>query len=280
MPLQGRAAARRARPATKTLSAWLIVLTAIFVATPQHSSAAQGDSPGGQALFQTHCAVCHGPNGEGGRGPTLAVPRLAQARSDETLLWIIEWGLDGTGMPASVLNEAEMKQVAAWVRRLGQLPPQVVPGNAERGALLYRGKGGCARCHALDGHGGAYGPDLSDIGVRRGVAYLRTSLVDPGADVPIVLPTAARTGVAIPANFLVVHAETKGKEISGVRVNEDAFSIQIREIDGTLHSLLKADITTLTKDWGKSPMPSFRTRFTAEELDDVVAFLASQRVEP
>src|SRR6185312_417052 len=30
----------------------------------------------GEKLFVTHCAVCHGPNGEGAKGPTLAQPAL------------------------------------------------------------------------------------------------------------------------------------------------------------------------------------------------------------
>jgi hypothetical protein len=60
-----------------------------------------------------------------------------------------------------------------------------------------------------------------------------------------------------------------------VRVNEDTFSIQLRDSSDQVHSFFKSDLTELHKDWGKSPMPSYREVFSNLELDDVVAFLAS-----
>src|SRR5579864_200336 len=53
----------------------------------------------GHRLFTTHCASCHGPNGEGGKGPTLAQPNLPRASDDESLKRIITSGIQGTEMP-------------------------------------------------------------------------------------------------------------------------------------------------------------------------------------
>src|SRR5262249_4063050 len=180
-------------------------------------------------IFQVHCAACHGPKGEGGSGPTLAVPNLVHAPNEELLISVITQGIAGTEMPSSRLDKDQIKQVAAWVRRLGQLPSEKVPGNVQRGEQLYFTKGACMQCHTIKGRGGASGPDLTEIGLRRGAAYIRTALTDPAADVPKGSSTY-RSDVTISENFLQVRVVTKdGRRITGVRVNEDTFSIQIRD---------------------------------------------------
>ena len=76
--------------------------------------------------------------------------------------------------------------------------------------------------------------------------------------------------------YLPVLAVTReGREVRGIRVNEDAFSIQLRDAAGRFHSFRKSDLSFLEKQAGKSLMPSFKDRLTAAELDDLVAYLAS-----
>lgn len=235
----------------------------------------QAELATGQRLFVAHCSICHGPGGEGGKGPTLAQPNLPRASTDEELVRIITNGISGTEMPRSRLDSTGIKQVAAYVRSLGSRPREPLPGDARRGRQLYAERGGCVQCHSLNGHGGAIGPDLSDIGRQRSVAYLRRALLEPAAEVPQSF-TAFRGETGIPDNFMFVRLTTrKGDTVAGVRVNEDAFSIQVRDLGGALHSFFKAELTELHKDRGFSPMPSYAAAFTREELDDLVAFLAS-----
>ncbi len=235
------------------------------------------DRAAGQRLFQVHCAGCHGPNGEGSRGPTLALPHLPRATSEPAIARIIAQGIHGTEMPPFRLETADIRNLAAWVWHLGQLPPEIVAGNPARGAVLYRTRGNCALCHFLDGSGGAVGPDLSDIGSRRGAAYLRRALTDPSADVPQSFGMF-REDTNITANFLLVSLVTRdGAAWTGVRVNEDTFSIQIRDLANGLHSFLKPELAELHKEWGQSPMPSYAGAFSREELDDLVAFLAAHK---
>src|ERR1700686_3563519 len=101
----------------------------------------------GEKLFQVHCALCHGPKGVGGRGPMLTRAKLSRAPDDAALLKILEDGIRGTEMPgAGALSDREMRQTAAYVRSLGKAPTVPVPGDAARGADLFRGKGNCVGC--------------------------------------------------------------------------------------------------------------------------------------
>jgi putative heme-binding domain-containing protein len=216
----------------------------------------------GERLYLTQCAMCHGPTGEGGSGPALARPILPRASDDAALTNVIRGGLAGTGMPGTRLADAELLELAAYVRKLGHVQPTALPGDPGRGALIYQTKGACAACHTLSGQGGAFGPDLTGIGASRSPQHLRESLLNPAADVP--------------RGFAFISAVMRdGPTVTGVRINEDTFSIQLRDAAGMLHSLWKAELREFTKDLKQSPMPSYRAALSPGELDDLVAYLAS-----
>ena len=222
----------------------------------------------GEQLFKGQCAGCHGPRGEGGRGAVLAQPRLRHAPDDESLYRVIRDGIKGTEMPAGyAFNTREIWQAAAYVRSLGRLPAETVPGDPQRGESIFRTKGNCAQCHIVNGQGGSLGPELTEIGARRNAAHLRTAVLDPEA--------------ALPEGFEQVRLTTKdGRRITAVRLNEDTFTIQVRDLSGRIYSFVKQDLKDLQKDSGKSPMPSFRTVLSAAETDDLVAYLVSLRGKP
>lgn len=238
---------------------------------------AQPDLNAGRNLFQTHCTVCHGPQGDGGKGTNLAQPRLPRAADDQTLARIITLGIPGTEMPLTRMTPQQLANVMAYVRSLGAVPAEPLRGNAQHGEQVYRGKGNCAQCHALHGRGGTLGPELTDIGLRRSPRYLRESLTDPEAAIPDSF-TSYKKVTLLPDNFLQVRIVTAdGRHFSGARVNEDAFSIQVRDAAGHIESFFKEELQELHKDWGKSPMPSYREALSPAELEDVVAYLASLR---
>ena len=231
----------------------------------QSSGARSREVTSGARLFQMYCAACHGPKGEGGRGPTLKSPKLVRAPTRELLIKVITDGIPGTEMSGFELEPDQIRSIAAWVRSLGLRPLERAPGNPKLGEHIYS-KAGCAQCHGIKGQGGAFGPDLTDIGLSRGASYLRKALTDPETD--------------LPENFLQVTLRTKdGQRIEGVRLNEDAFSIQVRDVSGQMHSFFKTELIELNKDRGKSPMPSYGGVLSKEELDDLVAFLASLKGE-
>jgi putative heme-binding domain-containing protein len=193
---------------------------------------------------------------------------------------VIRNGIEGTEMPSVKVGPDDLEQIARWVEHLGQLPPEPLPGDTERGRQLYQKKGGCTLCHTIRGHGGALGPDLTEIGLLRGAAYLRRALLEPAADVPRGF-SMYHNDVNVSYNFLQVRVVTKdGRALTGVRLNEDSFSIQMRDATNRIHSFLKSELRELHKDWGQSPMPAYGELLTKNELDDVVAYLMSQRGEP
>ena len=153
-------------------------------------------------------------------------------------------------------------QLVAFVRTLGQVQQSKSTGDPRHGKQIYAGKGSCARCHAVAGHGGAIGPDLTDVGARLERDSIRNALLAPEA--------------SIPRDFMQVRLVTKdGQRLTGVRVNEDSFSIQIRDLSNQFHSLWKSELNELVKESNHSPMPSYSKTLSPEELDDVVAYLES-----
>jgi cytochrome c oxidase cbb3-type subunit III len=223
------------------------------------------DVPRGQKLFVAHCALCHGIGATGGRGPALNRSELRRAADDQTLFRLIREGIDGTEMPGAwQLTENEIKDLVGYVRSLGRNELTKLPGDPARGKTYYDSKGSCATCHIVDGRGGNLGPDLTNVGSRRSAAYLREALVDPGA--------------AVSEDFLVVSIVTRnGQRIRGIRANEDSFTIQMRDSSGAFHSVRKADLSELKKEFSSSLMPSYRDSMSNAEIEDMVAYLATLR---
>ena len=231
----------------------------------QNPYTSAADVQRGSRLFRTNCAVCHGPAGAGGRGANLTQPKLRRAPDDQALFMVIRQGIPGTEMPPGwwVLDDHEMWQVAAYVRSVGRVAPEKVTGNDQAGSRLFR-TAGCIECHQMALEGGRVGPALTDIGSRRGASYLRAVLLDPAS--------------SLPEDFLQVQVVTAdGKRITGIRLNEDTWSIQLRDLSDHLLSFWKEDLASLEKQPGRSPMPSYRGRLSEHELDDLVAYLVSLR---
>ena len=249
--------------AAGTLWIWQEELpTEVPVQNPYTSAA---DVQRGKRLFAANCAICHGPEGAGGRGANLARPILRRAADDRGLFLVIRQGVPGTEMPPAwwVLNEHEIWQVTAYVRSLGRVGVERLSGDVRAGGGLFRTEG-CVACHQVGAEGGRLGPPLTDIGSRRGAAYLRAKLIQPAS--------------SLPEEFLQVQIVTReGKRFNGIRLNEDNYSIQIRDLTDQLHSFWKDDLASLERQPGKSPMPSYRDRLADSQLDDVVAYLVSLR---
>ena len=264
----------RLRSASRMLAR--LTLLAGFAATAH----AQGVRPqateleiaAGKRGFDANCARCHGIGGTGDTGPSLAQPLLPRARDDSLLRALIRNGLSGTEMPGSFwLSEPDVRGIANYVRSLGLVATAAVAGNAGRGRAVYD-DAGCEGCHIVNGVGGVNGPELSSISSRRSPAYLRRALLDPSADFP------RERNYQL---FALVNAIPRtGAAVLGVRVNEDTYTIQLRDRDGALHSFRKADLKSLERRFSTSPMASVRDKLSDTAVNDLVAYLATLRAMP
>lgn len=221
----------------------------------------------GKNLYQGHCAPCHGVTAAGGRGPSLVQPNLKNGSSDDAMFAVIRDGVAGTEMPrAWQMTEREIRLVIAYVRSVSAASNTPLPGDASRGAAIYRSQG-CAACHITRGEGIAVGPDLTLIGSSRSPDYLRRALLDPGAEVPERYAIFQVTPLA-------------GAPLRAARINEDVFTIQLRTAPGRYRSFRKSQFKSMEKIDGASEMPSYRDKLTAAQLDDIVAYLAGLRGNP
>jgi len=250
-----------------------VLFLAVFLlpaglATPQSdtgaaNASAKPDPAAGKPVFERYCSPCHGISGDGGRGPRLNRSYLPHAPDDNELRSVIANGIP-PGMPdASYLSKEEIANVAAHIRSLARLPEEIVTGDAARGASIY-GRSGCSECHIHNGQGTGYGPDLTTIGDRRSVSFFKVVVRNPASE--------------LPEGFLLVTAITASeKSITGIRVNEDTFTIQIKDREGRLFSFRKNNLKYLRRETGKTPMPSFADVLSPSDLLDLTAFLASSR---
>ena len=220
----------------------------------------------GGRLYTSNCIGCHGPEGDGVGGINFSQGKFRRAADDTDILRIISRGIPGTPMAPSGMSESQIGTIVAYLRSMtggGDAPSS---GDPARGKMLVEGKGQCLSCHSIGSFGMHVGPSLTDIGLQRRAVELTRSIVDPGAEV-----RAENRSVRV--------AMKDGRTITGRFLNQDTFTLQLVDTNDKLLSLDKSQVresTLLTT----SPMPSFKDKFTATELSDVVSYLSSLKGRP
>jgi cytochrome c oxidase cbb3-type subunit 3 len=229
------------------------------------------NQPGtGKQLFDAMCQDCHGPDGRGDEAPALNHPLMA---NDDAIKKIIRDGDPARGMPrVRRMTEPEVEVLAAYVRQIGRGMPEKVAGDAGRGRSVYANLD-CQTCHVIAGQGGIVGPELTKVGALRAPSFIRKTIVDPAVELPKGMGGILLNGFS---EYLPVSVVEKGgREVRGFRVNEDSFTIQVRDADGKYYSFRKGDVQNIDKQTGRSLMSSYRDKLSAAQLDDLVAYLVS-----
>jgi putative heme-binding domain-containing protein len=249
----------------------IAIMAACFAAIASVASAQSfTQAAEGKRLYDGLCQDCHGVNGTGDEAPALNHPLGAD---DAALHKLIRDGAPERGMPrVRRMTEEEAAELVSYVRTLGRSGPATVAGNAERGRAVYQ-RLDCATCHTISGQGGVFGPELTRVGQRRAPNYLRQAVLEPGK-----LRSKGALGILMNgfSEYLPVSVvEKNGRETRGLRINEDSFTIQVRDANGTLYSFRKTDVVNVDKQFGRSLMPNYKDRLSGADTDDLVAYLLS-----
>ena len=235
----------------------------------------------GEYQFRINCALCHGLGAHGGgRGPDLTRAVKKHTHSDADMFQVISNGIPGTAMPANGTNgqgvgmtDAEIWQIITYIRSQEVKAPANAQGSAAHGKALFNGDANCSLCHMIDGKGGRLGPELTAVGGSRTRDAIIESVRNPSQRLAWGLTESTKE---FPQEYESVTAITAdGKEVKGVTLNEDTFSVQIMDMSEQIHLLEKDKLRSFEKS-RQSAMPKYGTDILSDkDLADIVAYLAS-----
>lgn len=248
----------------KGSAGWAVLLLLGLAARAQDRAGQypRADIEYGSQIYTAQCSACHGANGDAVLDIDLRAGKFRRASSDVDLRSILTTGIPGTAMPPFNFDSSELAGIVAYVRNMRDFDARAVTlGDPGGGQALFERTGSCASCHRVNGKGPRIAPDLSDIGAIRTADAVQRSLLDPN-------------GSMLPVNRSVRAVTRDGKVISGRRLNEDRYSVQLIDDQERLVSLAKADLREYTVI-KTSSMPSYKDKLSAQELADVLAYLLS-----
>jgi putative heme-binding domain-containing protein len=220
----------------------------------------------GRQQYAANCARCHGPDGDNVANADIGHGKFRRASSDSDLVRLIRNGIPSTTMVAmDGISEPNAQTIVAYLRSMASAAATIAAlpaGDPARGKTVFEGKGECRNCHRIGDSGSRAGPDLSMIGGQRRVVELHRSLTEPDAEI-------------IPANRFFKVVTRDGGTVTGRLLNQDTFTIQLLDSkDEKLKSFSKANL----RDFAfvdKSLMPSYRDKFSSQELADLISYLSS-----
>ena len=238
----------------------LAVISSLVGNRPASAQYSQADVEAGYTLYNANCITCHGANGDSIPGVNLRTNQFRRVATDAELNRLIQTGIPGTAMPPGRYTTADLAGLVAYIRSMRDFDT-IAPGrgDAVHGQTIFEEKGNCTSCHRVNRKGSRVAPDLSDIGAIRSPDALRRSLMDP-------------TGSMLPLNRYVRAVTRDGKVITGRRLNEDTYTVQLIDAEERLVSLVKSDLREYVV-LKTSAMPPYKEKLTSGELDDVVAYL-------
>ena len=266
-----------------TLAACAALLLSPANAADDHNPYA-GDAKAakaGEYEFRINCALCHGLGAHGGgRGPDLTRAQKKHAHSDAEMFQVISNGIPGTVMPANGTNgqgvgmtDEEIWQIITYIRSVEVKAPAHPMGNATHGKELFYGDANCSLCHMIEGKGGRVGPDLTAAGGSRTRAAIIDSVRNPSRRLAWGLTESTKEFPQEYETITVVTAD--GKQIKGVALNEDNFSVQMIDWSEQIYLLEKDKLRSFQKS-RESFMPQYGPDVLSDkDLEDIVAYLTS-----
>jgi len=221
----------------------------------------------GQKQFVIQCGGCHGANARGDdNGPDLVRSEIVLDDEQGDLIGpLIRQGRPGGGMPAFDLTDAQIRDLAAFLRERTQAainrnayPLQnLLTGDAKAGQAYFNGAGRCNTCHSATG-------DLAGLANRFQPAQLQTRFLYPrggrggGQPRPTTVTVLPRTGSAV----------------SGTLEFIDDFTVGLRDADGYYRSFTR-DLAKVDIQDPLAAHVQLLRQYTDKNFHDVLAYLVT-----
>lgn len=221
----------------------------------------------GHKLFVQQCGSCHGANARGDDdGPDLVRSELVLDDEQGSLVGpVIRSGRPGNGMPAFSFSDAQIQDLAAFLRERTQAAinrnaytiQNVLTGDAKAGEAYFSGAGRCSTCHSAAG-------DLAGLGSRFQPVQLQTRFL---------YPRGGRGGAPPKPSTVTVTPRT-GRTVSGTLEFIDDFTVGLRDAEGYYRSFPRDSVKVDVQDPLAAHAQLLR-QYTEKSMHDVLAYLAS-----
>ncbi len=221
----------------------------------------------GEKLFVANCGFCHGSKATGGdTGPDLVRSPLAlDDEGGDKIGPVIRGGRPGKGMPAIPLTDAQIKDIAAFLRDRQQAAIDrnayailnVVTGDARKGEAFFNGEGRCNTCHSPTGDLAHIAKKFDPVGLQSQMLYPQAWPGGPPAE--SLQPSATVT--------------LGGASFSGRLEYIDDFDVALRDASGEYHSFSRGDDVKVEVRDPRAAHEELVRRMTDAEMHNVLAYL-------
>ncbi len=193
--------------------ACLVFILSFFYVKPVFAS-----SSGPRLFKEYYCIDCHVIDGHGGT----VGPNLSSVGKKRSLSWIknqilhpgshFTVGSEVTVNGRTYINRmpgfknisaGDLDSLAAYVKNFPGMMAQKAPSKITEGQMVFE-QDNCISCHEINGKGGTVGPDLSTVGAKRSLAWIKAQILHPGSH--YILGTPASAGGK---TFLVIMPDFK-----------------------------------------------------------------------
>lgn len=184
----------------------------------------------GEKLFVASCGFCHGSKANGGEGGPDLVRSVIALRDEggDEIGPVILHGRPDKGMPPLPMTEAQIKDIAAFLRfrqqsaiNRGAYPIQnVVTGNPVKGHAYFDAH--CGACHSPTG-------DLKGVATKYDPVALQSRFLYPET-------RGSRRSRAVGKGVPVTVALPSGEKFSGSLDYIDDFNVALRDSEGAYRS--------------------------------------------
>ncbi|MEP7258096.1 MAG: PVC-type heme-binding CxxCH protein [Flavitalea sp.] len=148
---------------------------------------------------------------------------------------------------------------AARLSKLKEYEAKLTRGDVGEGRKIFFGKGTCFICHSVGRDGGAFAPDLTNIGEIRSRHDILEAILFPSASFAREYETSRIT--------------TKTNTYTGIIAQQLPDAITLKTGPGATVRILRSEMTGITPHTVSMMPPGLDQQLSAKEMSDLVTFL-------